>query len=143
MQLVRALSNLNKVYPGQSDSDLCQNARKLVEEALHQMGTSEKLRSGAKEPVAVPPKMQSEEVSRKISLSRREVALGTIPTLKVRLTTILQDHGRHPMKVSEIIEELKRRGWLPRCTDPNTYISFSLGSDDCFKRVKRGFYVLA
>jgi len=79
-----------------------------------------------------------EVLSQKISNNRKAVAEGAMPSLRVRLATVIGDEH---LKVSDIRKRLADRNWLPESADLSTYLSFSLTSNkETFDKVSRGVY---
>ena len=69
---------------------------------------------------------------------RRAVAEGLRPPLKEAIATVM---GKKTMDAGQVIDGLKKRGWMPDAEDERGYISYALSSNKTvFERVKRGFY---
>lgn len=75
----------------------------------------------------------------KVSESRKAVADGRLPPLKLRLLEVMK--GSKGMKIPDIVKALDEKNWTPNSKKVGTYMSLMLGShEDLFERVTRGVY---
>lgn len=65
-------------------------------------------------------------------------ARGEVPTVPDRIAILM--HGRD-FRVADIIDPLKKKGWLPESKNLNNYLSFVLSSNkERFENISRGVY---
>lgn len=77
------------------------------------------------------------EIQKVAKVGRRQVVEGLRPSLRDAIVCVMGDKEAN---ATEILERLKKRGWLPNSQDKRGAVLYMLSKSDTFRRVGRGVY---